>query len=342
MAPSGGACGSWYVVDNAARRGVESSWSRGLSEHHDEKPHLPGPSIYPIGFAIGIACVLTGLVVSWWAAAVGAAIALVFGFLWIRDVTRDMTAPVEIEPETREVAAAPAPLPAAPPADEALPVTGAEEEIPVYDRSVFLELSTVGIGAAIGAIVTLPVLGFAVLPSFTNQEQPEVNLGPLENFPEGRFVVATYRENPRQGEVTARTVYVRNNGLLGDVPSFTILYSRCVHLGCPVQPNGPPIGARKRLENVTLTPVQPAGFGCPCHGGAYDTEGRRTAGPPVRSMDRMTFSIRNGDLVLGERYSVGTVEGDGANAKIAKYDANYPGVHVDGIEAWLYPIEVPQ
>ena len=22
-------------------------------------------------------------------------------------------------------------------------------------------------------------------------------------------------------------------------PSFTILYSRCVHLGCPVQPNGP-------------------------------------------------------------------------------------------------------
>jgi hypothetical protein len=224
MAPSGGACGSWYVVDNAARRGVESSWSRGLSEHHDEKPHLPGPSIYPIGFAIGIACVLTGLVVSWWAAAVGAAIALVFGFLWIRDVTRDMTAPVEIEPETREVAAAPAPLPAgAPPADEALPVTGEEEEIPVYDRSVFLELSTVGIGAAIGAIVTLPVLGFAVLPSFTNQEQPEVNLGPLENFPEGRFVVATYRENPRQGEVTARTVYVRNNGLLGDVPSFTIL-----------------------------------------------------------------------------------------------------------------------
>jgi quinol---cytochrome c reductase iron-sulfur subunit, bacillus type len=308
-----------------------------LSEHHDEKAHLPGPSLYPIGFAIGVACILTGLVVSWWAAAVGAAIALLFGFLWVRDVTRDMTAPVEVEPTTRQVA----PTPAAE-AEAAEFVADEEEEIPTYDRSVFLELSTLGIGAAIGGLVTLPVLGFAVLPSFTNQEQPEVNLGPMENFPEGRFVVATYLENPRQGEVTARTVYVRNNGLLGDVPSFTILYSRCVHLGCPVQPNGPPIGQKKRLENVTLTPVQPASFGCPCHGGQYDTEGRRTAGPPVRSMDRMTFSIRNGDLVLGERYSVGTVEGDGANAKIAKYNANYPGVHVDGIEAWLYPIEVPQ
>jgi menaquinol-cytochrome c reductase iron-sulfur subunit len=314
-----------------------------LSEHHDEKPHLPPPSLWPLGFAIGVACVLTGLVVSWWAAAVGALIALVFGFLWIRDVTRDMAAPVEVEPQTREVApfAAPAPAAGAPRADE-LDVPVAEEEIPTYDRAVFLSATTLGIGAAIGGIVTLPVLGFAVLPSFTDQETPDVDLGPLENFPEGQFVTATYLEDPAEGEVTRRTAYVRNNGRLGDVPSFTILYSRCVHLGCPVQPNGPPVGEPKRLENATLIPVQPAGFGCPCHGGAYDTEGRRTAGPPVRSMDRLEFSIVDGNLVLGERYSVGEVEGEGANARMTKYDANYPGVHVDGPEAWLYPIEVPQ
>ena len=73
--------------------------------HDDETPHLPPPSLYPIGFAIGIACILTGLVVSWIAAAVGVVIALIFGFLWVRDVTRDMTAPeVEVEPTTREVA----------------------------------------------------------------------------------------------------------------------------------------------------------------------------------------------------------------------------------------------
>ena len=72
------------------------------------------------------------------------------------------------------------------------------------------------------------------------------------------------------------------------------------------------------------------------------TEGRRIAGPPVRSMDRLQFSIKHGNLVVGERFSVGEIQGDGKNAKMMAYGAATPGVHVDGIEAWLYPIEVPQ
>ena len=96
-----------------------------------------------------------------------------------------------------------------------------------------------------------------------------------------------------------------------------------------------------KYKDVTLTPVQPAGFGCPCHGGAYDTEGNRTAGPPVRSLDRYAFSIVDGNLVLGKHFSVGTVEGEGADAQIMRYRQAYPGVHVDGIERWLYPLPVP-
>ena len=96
-------------------------------------------------------------------------------------------------------------------------------------------------------------------------------------------------------------------------PSFTILYSRCVHLGCPVQPNGPiDEEAAKKVKNVELRPVLAQSFGCPCHGGLYDAEGNRRAGPPVRSMDRYTFSIKNGNLVLGELYAVGNVSGTGA------------------------------
>ena len=69
---------------------------------------------------------------------------------------------------------------------------------------------------------------------------------------------------------------------------------------------------------VELRPCSPS-FGCPCHGGLYDAEGNRTAGPPVRSLDRYTFSIVNGNLVLGQLFSVGNVEGTGANATIARY-----------------------
>ena len=182
-------------------------------------------------------------------------------------------------------------------------------------------------------------------PSFTGEgvETNDVDLGPITNFPEGTFVITTFIGNKPQGEVSKRTAYIRNNGLSADKePSFTIIYSRCVHLGCPVQPNGPNFeDKRVTYKDVTLTPVQPAGFGCPCHGGAYDTEGNRTAGPPVRSLDRYAFSIVDGNLVLGKHFSVGTVDGTGADARISRYRQAYPGVHVDGIERWLYPIPVP-
>jgi quinol---cytochrome c reductase iron-sulfur subunit, bacillus type len=275
-----------------------------------------------------------GLVISWIVAAIGAVLAVAFGIVWAREVTRDVREEVPaIEPETRAVADRPS-------VPTTIAGTSTPEPLPAYTRSRFLEASTLGLGAAIGAIVTLPVLGFTVLPSFTNVEEDEIDLGPLENFPEGEYVIATFLSNKSAGEVSRRTAFVRNNGSTDDgQPSFTILYSRCVHLGCPVQPNGPiDEGAKKEVNGVELRPVLAQSFGCPCHGGLYDAEGNRRAGPPVRSMDRFTYSIRNGNLVLEELYAVGNVSGTGASAQISRYPWSVPGTHVDGVEAWLYPI----
>jgi hypothetical protein len=58
----------------------------------------------------------------------------------------------------------------------------------------------------------------------------------------------------------------------------------------------------------------------------------------VRSLDRYTFAVVDGKLILGERYSVGSVTGTGADAQIDAYLRFDPGQHVDGPEAWLYPI----
>lgn len=301
-----------------------------MTEH--ETPHLPPPSLWPLGFAVGIACILTGLVVSTIVAIVGAVIAIVFGFLWIRDVTKPVRTPAaDVQPEARHAA------PAVVRVDE-------ENESAAYPRSTFLSAATLGLGGVIGGLITVPVLGFAVLPSFTNQEEDEVELGPIEEFPEGRFVIATFMKDPEVGEVTRRTMFVRNNGRVDGVPSFTMLYSRCVHLGCPVQPNGPILEDEKKTvgDNVTLIPALPTGFGCPCHGAQYDTEGNRTAGPPVRALDRAAFSIRDGKLFVGAFYSVSEVQGAGARARIMKYGRMPPGVHVDGPSAWLYPLEVPK
>jgi menaquinol-cytochrome c reductase iron-sulfur subunit len=305
-----------------------------VSDDTDDKPDVPAPTLWPIGFAIGIACILVGLVVSWPAAVLGAAVTIVFGLLWIRDTARSHR-PVDSAPAHALVDDTPS----------AARLAAAEQHLETYGRAGFLTLATLGLGGVITAGVVLPSLGFAVLPSFTGEgvETHDVDLGPISNFPEGTFVITTFIGNKLQGEVSKRTAYIRNNGLTDKKePSFTIIYSRCVHLGCPVQPNGPKQEDKTvEYKDVTLTPVQPSGFGCPCHGGAYDTEGNRTAGPPVRSLDRYAFSIQNGNLVLGKHFSVGKVTGTGKDAQISRYRQAYPGVHVDGLERWLYPIPVP-
>jgi menaquinol-cytochrome c reductase iron-sulfur subunit len=219
-----------------------------------------------------------------------------------------------------------------------------DQHLETYGRAGFLSLTTIALGGVIGAGVVLPSLGFAVLPSFMGEgvETNDVDLGPISNFPVGTFVITTFTSNKAWGEVSRRTAYIRNNGLSeSKQPSFTIIYSRCVHLGCPVQPNGPIGDEVVTYKDVTLKTVVPSGFGCPCHGGAYDVEGNRVAGPPVRSLDRYAFSIVDGNLVLGKHFSVGTVDGTGAEAKITQYRQAYPGVHVDGLERWLYPLPVP-
>jgi Rieske Fe-S protein len=135
---------------------------------------------------------------------------------------------------------------------------------------------------------------------------------------------------------------------LGGQPSFTIISNRCAHLGCPVQPNGPVFENSKKTinesrgEQVTLIKMLPAGgFGCPCHGGQYDPEGNRTAGPPVRSLDRYEYSVVNGHLIIGKTYSVSHVDGTGKDARIHKYRLAGPGQHVDGWEQIFYPLQPP-
>ena len=301
----------------------------------DDKAHLPSPTLWPIGFAIGIVCVLVGLIVSWPAVAVGGAIVLLFGFLWVRDLSRGKSD------------AEPPPPPAAPAVATNVGAAGMPEPAPGerFPRNKFLEFSTLGLGAVIGGLVTIPPLGMLAASGVEGAKFQPVDLGPLSTFPEGQFIITTFVEDPHAGEVSRRTAYIRYNGLLVNQPSFTILSNRCAHLGCPVQPNGPVAENqsttkenRAGQEVLKKTPAKPAGFGCPCHGGQYDTEGNRIAGPPVRALDRYNYSIVEGRLVLGSAYSVDYVKGEGKTARIKKYPLHMPGQHVAGPEFWLFPI----
>jgi Rieske Fe-S protein len=290
----------------------------------DAQPQSTGAGVAPLGFAIGIAVLLVGLIVSPLVIApLGGAITLTAGFVWVHRAHATPSSPIVPPVETTE-----------------------QETRERFSRSRLLERATLGLGGLVALGVALPAAGFAVLPSFLGHRRRPVDLGPIAAFPQGEFVVATFLSDPQAGEASRRAAYVRNNGLLGTVPSFTIMSSRCTHVGCPTQPNGPLSGQQRMIERtaggeVALVPAQPSGFGCPCHGSQFDTEGNRTAGPAPRALDRYEFSIRNGRLSLGRLYSVSRVDGTGAQARIHSFRLTGDGEPVTGPESWLYPLSPP-
>jgi Rieske Fe-S protein len=285
-------------------------------------------TIWPLGVAVGVAMLLVGLVVDPRVITpLGAVIAVVFGFVWLRGLAR----------------------PALDRAEPNASVTQLERRWPETERvsrDRFLKRATIGLGGIIAAAVALPAAGFAILPSLQAPRRQRVDLGPIREFPQGVFVIATFLTDPAQGEVSRRSAWVRNNGFLGSVPSFTIMSSRCTHVGCPTQPLGLVLPAR--VHRPARSPVglakaeAVAGFSCPCHGSAFDDEGNRTAGPAPRALDRYQFSIRNGHLVLGQLYSVSHVDGAGAQARIHAYRLLGAGQPATGIESDLYALQPGQ
>ena len=295
-----------------------------MSPQRLDTPPESTATIWPITFAAGIAVALIGLIVNPTVIApLGGAIAVLAAICWVRG-GRGMQQPTSAEDNR----------PAAPsPHDER------------YSRSRFLERATLGVGGLVAAAVAVPAAGLAILPSFFGKRRRPVDLGPIDAFPQGRFVIATFLADPQAGEVSRRAAFIRNNGQLNGLPSFTTMSSRCTHVGCPTQPNGPVFNQQHRAEQtangqVGIVPTLPAGgFGCPCHGSQFDTEGNRTAGPAPRALDRYEFSIRNGHLWLERLYSVSHVDGTGATAHIHRFALRGAGEPAAGPESWLYPVD---
>jgi Rieske Fe-S protein len=290
----------------------------------DEPDAATAATVWPISFAVGVAVLLVGLIVNPEVIApLGGAITVLAGFGWVRGGRSDRQ----------------------PTSSEAKRPQAAARDGERYPRSRFLERATLGLGGLVAAGVALPAAGFALLPSLLGQRRRPVDLGPLGAFPEGRFVIATFLADPAAGEVSRHAAYVRNNGFVNGVPSFTAMSSRCTHVGCPTQPNGPVFNQQHQTEQtangqVGLVPTLPAGgFGCPCHGSQFDMEGNRTAGPAARALDRYVFSIRRGHLWLDRLYSVSRVDGQGAKARIHAFTLRGPGEPVSGPESLLYPLD---
>ncbi len=295
-----------------------------------ESSHGPPPSLWPVGFAVGIVCILVGLIVSWPAVAVGAALTLVFGFLWIRDVSRGHAT---VPTPDAEAEGPPEPAPAIPAhkGPPAMPETSPAEAAR-YPRSKFLEGATLGLGAAIGAVVTIPAVGFAVVPAFVDQGNPDIDLGPIDNFPQGEWVITHFNLRPDGGRrhptasptsgTTASPTTSRASPSSPTAARTSAVRSSPAGSSSPTRrrTRRPPGG-----QEIQITPVVGlSSFTCPCHGGSYDSEGNRTAGPPVRGLDRWAYEIKNGNLVLVKQLQRQHRRGNGSERRDQQVPAHRP------------------
>lgn len=170
------------------------------------------------------------------------------------------------------------------------------------------------VGAAAGAVIILPALGFSIAPIFDTPEETWQAVGTPDEFPPDTYKAAVVTAVEGIGEAGKTTVYVRRGSAdLDENPAeFVALTTRCSHLGCPV----------RYFEAA-------GNFICPCHGGVYGFEGQVEGGPPVRPLDRFQTRVREGRVEIGPRYSV--------TSQLEPVRARDPGQFTGGIWEYLYP-----
>ena len=215
-----------------------------------------------------------------------------------------------------------------PVAQESAPLDDHHDDPAYVTRTKFLTGVALVTGGVMTAAILVPVVGFAAADSVRDEDWRWVDVGPLSDFPDGE--VSSIAVSGPAPESDRRAFLRHKDG------AIIAIWNRCAHLGCPV--------AYSAGGDV---------YSCPCHGGAYDSLGRVTSGPPPRPLDRFDVKIATPG---GEDVAVQTSVTEGVSTAQASpedrvligkpfsidaeqnpYKLHGPGEEVDGVLSNLYP-----
>jgi Rieske Fe-S protein len=149
-------------------------------------------------------------------------------------------------------------------------------------RGMLLKLGILLNGAA-GIVLAVPIVRYLLSPVLRERKpgyESWLSLGPVALYPAGQTRLATF-QNPKAGPTDGVTAdipcWVRNI----DGGKFQVFAINCAHLGCPV----------RWFPQSGL-------FLCPCHGGAYYSDGSRASGPPERGLFEYRYKLEQGNLLI--------------------------------------------
>jgi menaquinol-cytochrome c reductase iron-sulfur subunit len=153
-------------------------------------------------------------------------------------------------------------------------------------RRSFLGMLLAMGSACVGALLSVPLLRFAIFPLIRETTDTKwATLGAMNDFsslsaPAMRTIQIERVDGWRRA-ITEKALYITKDSQ-GQVQ---VLSSVCPHLGCTV-----PWNTEKKQ------------FGCPCHNAIFSPDGARISGPALRGMDSLESKIEGGQLQVRFQY----------------------------------------
>jgi menaquinol-cytochrome c reductase iron-sulfur subunit len=147
-----------------------------------------------------------------------------------------------------------------------------------------------GMMAAISAALGLPALAYLLVPGTVRKKDDWIEVGDLTRLSPGVPVELTFRRNRVDGwKVISEksTAWVVKTG----DTQVTAFGPQCTHLGCAYH--------WEQNKNHFL---------CPCHTSLFSIDGKVSAGPAPRSLDRYETKVQGTKLLLGKLLSSDSAE----------------------------------
>jgi Rieske Fe-S protein len=149
------------------------------------------------------------------------------------------------------------------------------------NRRNIMKLTIGGIGVAVAAMAGIPSLVAGIAPLWTSAKKEALlqPLGPVDAVPVNGVREMIVKINQ---EFSGTSIHEKKVFVWRPSQEEIVVFSRsCTDLGCP----------------LTYDPGSECYF-CPCHGGIFNKNGERMAGPPERPMYRYTVLVKNGDIFI--------------------------------------------
>lgn len=154
------------------------------------------------------------------------------------------------------------------------------EDKKLIQRRTFIMRILWGIGAILGILTMIPVVGALFAPLFRKTPVAWREIGNVDDFKVGKTVLVKFKNAnplPWSGLSSETASWLRK--VSND--KFIAFAINCTHLGCPV----------RWMPDAEI-------FLCPCHGGVYNMDGSYAAGPPPHGLNKYPVRIKDNKVEI--------------------------------------------